>query len=77
MLLKLNCYCEFRYRLQAALNEVEDPLLAKNTVCEAAWLVALIWEDQQFVVLSCPNQRVEQARGVPKVHVFVNQAMDQ
>ena len=76
MLLKLNCY-EFGYRLQAALNEVEDPLLAKNTVCETTWLVALVREDQQFVVLLCPNQRVQQPCGVPKVHVFVNQAMDQ
>mmetsp|Transcript_10429 Transcript_10429/g.30498 ORF Transcript_10429/g.30498 Transcript_10429/m.30498 type:complete len:271 (-) Transcript_10429:1132-1944(-) len=63
--------------LQAPFQKGRNPLLHENLVIEASGNVALIWEEQELVLLSALDQRVDQTSRVAKVDVFIDQPVDQ
>mmetsp|Transcript_26133 Transcript_26133/g.59615 ORF Transcript_26133/g.59615 Transcript_26133/m.59615 type:complete len:226 (+) Transcript_26133:94-771(+) len=62
---------------ERALDEGVDALLHEYAVLEGARGVALVREEEELVVLLRADQRVDQARRVPEVHVLVDQPVHQ
>mmetsp|Transcript_13163 Transcript_13163/g.26467 ORF Transcript_13163/g.26467 Transcript_13163/m.26467 type:complete len:207 (-) Transcript_13163:125-745(-) len=62
---------------EPALKEVEDALLHKDAILLATWRVTLLWEAKQLIPLLSIDERLHEPRGMTKVHVLVNEPMDE